>query len=352
MVELGRMKPLLALVGVVILLAALKAATSVIVPLLLALMLAIAFAPISDWIVRRGWPHYFTAILTITGVLLFVAGIGWLVWAAGADLAESVPRYEKALVALRNDAAVWFTEHGMRRAATSLRATDPTTVIGTAVTSGLMSAGGFVSTGIMVLIITAFIQLEATTYRRKLLLVLGSPRPVRKTVAALKDVQKYMMVKVILGAMNGVFLGLWCALWGIPNPLLWGVVAFALNFIPIIGSLIAAIPPVVLGLMQHGVVGALGVAAGYVLVNLVVDSILEPRITGRTVGLSPLVVLLAMLIWGFVLGPVGALLSVPLTMAVKVLLAHSEDLQWLATLLGDPADLQPTAAPPATPTVS
>ena len=165
--------------------------------------------------------------------------------------------------------------------------------------------------------------------------------------AALRDVQRYMLVKVSLSAANGVFLGLWCWIWGVDSPLMWGVLAFALNFIPVIGSVLAAIPPIAIGLLTHGVGNAIGVAVGYVLVNLVVDNIIEPRVMGKTSNLSPLVVLLAMLIWGFVLGPVGAILAVPLTMALRVMLERDPDLQRIAFVMGEGSSVTPPAEAPS-----
>ena len=130
-----------------------------------------------------------------------------------------------------------------------------------------------------------------------------------------------------------MLLGGWCWIWGVSNPVLWGVLAFALNFVPIIGSLIAAVPPVFLGLIELGWGGGLGIASGYVAVNILVDNVFEPKLMGRAMGLSPLVLMISLLIWGFVLGPVGALLSVPLTVAARIYLDHHPSTRWIALLL-------------------
>jgi predicted PurR-regulated permease PerM len=212
------------------------------------------------------------------------------------------------------------------------------------VTSGIWEMSAVAKTLFLVLLITVFMQLEGASYRRKLNQSTDGPRRVRLTAAALKDVQRFLLIKVALSIANGVLLGLWCWVWGVPSPLLWGVVAFALNFIPFVGSVLAAVPPVLLALVDAGVGGAFGVLAGYLLVNIILDNILEPRLMGRALGLSPLVALLSMLLWGFLLGGVGALLSVPLTMAVKIVLSHSEGLRWVAVLLGDARSLPPAPA--------
>jgi predicted PurR-regulated permease PerM len=346
------MRALAVTVGLVILLAAVKAASSVFVPLLLAATLAIAFQPVGEWLSRRGLPPAATAAATLLGVLAVVAVTAGIAIIAVADLGASLPRYQTSLAALQADAVHWLGDRGLYRAANEVAAVEPSGKIATLLQDGLIGASGFLSTLFLVLVITIFIQLEATTYRRKLVRVLGSPRPVRKGLEALGEVQRYMGVKTLLSLANGVLLGLWCWLWGVPNPLLWGVIAFLLNYIPVVGSIIAAVPPVFIAFVEQGFGGAAVVAAGYGAVNLVVDNMLEPRIMGRALGLSPLVVLASMLVWGFVLGPVGALLSVPLTMAMKIVLEHDEDLRWIAMLIGDASEMTtppvPAPAPPDT----
>jgi AI-2 transport protein TqsA len=199
---------------------------------------------------------------------------------------------------------------------------------------------------LMVVIITVFIQLEASNYRRKITRVLGSARPMRATNKTLAEVQRYLAGKVLLSAATGALSGLVCLGLGIPNPLLWGVIAFLLNFIPYVGSLIAAVPPVLLGLLHGGGALAAMVAVGYFVINLA-ENIVEPRVMGRMLDVSPLAVLLSMLVWGFVLGPVGALLSMPLTMVVRDILARYPDLKWIAVLLSEEVDPK-TEAPAAT----
>jgi predicted PurR-regulated permease PerM len=154
-------------------------------------------------------------------------------------------------------------------------------------------------------------------------------------------------VKTGTSALTGLIVALLCWSCGVDLPVLWGLLAFLLNYIPNIGSVIAAVPPVLLALVQHGPGVAMGVAAGYLAVNFTVGNMLEPRLMGRALGLSPLVVFLSMLVWGWMLGPVGALFSAPLTMILKHWLAHTPDLTWIAVLLGPASDVPPAPASPA-----
>ncbi len=333
------MRVLVSLVCICILLAFVHAAQSIVTPLLLALTLSIAFQPVAERITRRGWPPVVNALLVTMGVLLMVAVAGALLYLAADQLAGSQEAYAARIKSMQEDLGTWLTDHGMRSSGRTVRRFDVAQPIENMVQSTVMAAGSMVSTLFLVLLITAFIQIEASVYRRKLIRALGGPKPVRSIADGLRDVQRYLAVKLVISLANGVFLGLWCWVWGVDSPLLWGVLAFALNFIPIIGSIIAAIPPILFGLLTGGWPMAAGVAAGYLLVNLVVDNIIEPRIMGQKLGLSPLVILVAMLIWGFVLGPVGALLSVPLTMTAKIMFEHDRDLRRVAMLMSNSSDL-------------
>ncbi|MDQ3364533.1 MAG: AI-2E family transporter [Myxococcota bacterium] len=333
------MRILISLVCACALLGFAHLAASIIVPFLLALAVATAFQPISYRISRRGWPPVVTAVVSATTMLSIVGGAGLIVYVAATDLAASLPQYTGKVQELQIAIADWLSDRSAHIAARSVLDYDVSEPMTKLAQTSLMSVGSYLPTLFFVLVITAFIQLETRHYRRKLIKAFDGPAPIRGMMAGLHEVQRYMLVKLIVSCANGVFLGVWCWAWGVDSPLMWGVLAFALNFIPVIGSLIAAVPPIALALLSDGFSGAAGVATGYVLVNLVVDMIIEPRVMGRALGLSPLVVLLAMLIWGFVLGPVGAILAVPLTMAIKIMLEHDPELARIALLMGDGSNL-------------
>ncbi len=328
------MRLLVSLVCVLVILAFAHIASSVVVPFLLGTTLAIAFYPLTEWLDRRGLPPVIAALVTSVAVLAVVVGAGALIYLAASDLSASLPEYQRQFAASRESLAQWLVEQRLDSAARSVHRFDTNGPAGELLETSLLGAGVFVQTLFLVLVICGFIQVEAAIYRRKLIRVFGSQRPVRTTVAALHDVQRYLAVKVAMSLANGVLLGLWCWAWGVDSPLLWGVLAFVLNFIPVVGSILAAIPPLALSLVDGGIGMAVGVGSGYLVVNIVFDNMLEPRIMGRALGLSPLVILMAMLVWGFVLGPVGALLSVPLTMVVKILFEHDEELRGIAVMMG------------------
>ena len=177
--------------------------------------------------------------------------------------------------------------------------------------------------------------LEATSIPAKLRTILGdresSLEPFDKFI---NNVNNYMAMKTLVSLFTGTLVAGFVFIMGLDYPLLWGLLAFALNYVPNIGSIIAAVPAVLLAIIQVGIVKAMIIAAGYVVINLVMGNVIEPRFMGRGLGLSTLVVFLSLLFWGWILGPVGMLLSVPLTITVKIALDSREESRWIAVLLG------------------
>lgn len=154
------------------------------------------------------------------------------------------------------------------------------------------------------------------------------------------------MIKTIISLATGVIVWIFLAVVGVRFAFIWGLLAFLLNYIPNIGSVLAAIPPLIQALLFNGLGDALVVAGGFIAVNMVIGNILEPRVMGRGLGLSTLVVFLSLIFWGWLLGPVGMLLSVPLTIVARIALETTEGGYRLAVILGDG---RPPRQPPAEP---
>jgi predicted PurR-regulated permease PerM len=151
-------------------------------------------------------------------------------------------------------------------------------------------------------------------------------------------IKYYMLLKALLSAMTGIIVTIMLELVGVHYSVLWGLVAFLLNFIPNIGSIIAAIPAVLMALVQFSFGTALIIGGGYIIINILIGSILEPKILGRGLGLSPLIIFLSLIFWGWLLGPIGMLLSIPLMIMIKIALDAQENTRWMAILLGSGGD--------------
>jgi AI-2 transport protein TqsA len=328
---------LLSLAAALLVLAGIQLASSVLVPVILAIGLAIAFQPIGTWVKRRGLPPIVTVGITVAAVSALVGAAAFVLVAAFGDLAEALPRYQRVATAWRNNFAGWLDSHHLSALGATLRKGEPGTYLGSMVANSAAVLGQVAQTLAFVVLLTVFIQLEASSFPARLRAILGSVQrsreSVERTMSALSDIQRYMLVKIAASLLRAALVAALAWVIGLDQVLLWATIAFALNFVPVLGPLAASAPPVVSALLTIGPGAALLLGAGLLMVGVVVGSLAEPRIMGRVVGLSPLVVVLAITLWGFVLGPIGAMLAVPLTMVAKLMLAENPRYGWLARLL-------------------
>jgi len=324
---------MLVMASVVIVLAGVKAASVIVVPFLLALFLAIILAPLFLWLKKKGVPQGIALLLIV--ILLF-GSIGTLVMLIGTsvqDFSHNVPLYESKLRAdFRNLLAVLdgYNITVPKEDIISMFATDSVMEY---IAKTLKSLGGLLTNSLMIIVTVVFMLMEISQFTKKL--ERANSKSLNSFVAISDNIKRFILLKSMTSAATGIIVTIGLKFFDIHYAVLWGVVAFLLNFIPNIGSIIAAIPAVLMAMVQYDIGTALAVTGLYVAVNVTIGSILEPRIMGQGLGLSTLVVFLSLIFWGWLLGPVGMLLSVPLTIMVKIVLDAQEDTKWISTLLGN-----------------
>jgi predicted PurR-regulated permease PerM len=195
--------------------------------------------------------------------------------------------------------------------------------------------GGVLANAFLIFLTVVFILFEAHSFPHKVRAILPDPETSLARFQVFSDnLKNYLAIKTMASLGTGAVIAVWLVFLKVDYPLLWGLLAFLLNYVPNIGSVIAAVPAVLFAFIQLGPVAALWAAVGYVAVNVVVGNVIEPRFMGRGLGLSTLVVFASLVFWGWVLGPVGMFLSVPLTMTAKIALDSHDDSRWIAVLLG------------------
>ena len=197
-----------------------------------------------------------------------------------------------------------------------------------------------VANSVLILLTVVFIHLEAAGFRRKYVSVFNpSPETMERIQGVIEQIHHYVRIKTWVSLWTGGLVGLWLWGFGISYPMLWALVAFLLNYIPNIGSVVAAVPVVLLTWIEHGEGKCLGVIAGYTIVNGIFGGFLEPRWLGKSLGVSPLIVFVSLVFWGWVLGPTGMLFSVPLTMTAMIAMEGFDDTRWLATMMSGADDI-------------
>ncbi len=331
----------LVLASIIVIGAGIKLAAPLLVPVLVAAFIAIVTAPFVMWLCDKGVPRL-GAVLS--GLLIDVAAgvaLGFPLAGAVATFTERVPDYATMLSGRTEEVELWLAGQGIYLESV-YDFSEPTWMLNMA-TVLAQYAASFVSQIVLVLLIVAFMLFEATGLREKLSKI-ATPNQIHELSEAAREVNTYLVAKTILSLLTGVAVFVWCWWREVDVPLLWGLLAYLLNYIPTVGQIIASVPAIALAWIQLGPAEALVVAAGFGAINLAIGAV-EPRVMGDALGLSALVVLVSMVVWGWLLGPVGALLSAPLTMVIKHGLAHSEELRWMAELLGPtPKPIGKTAA--------
>ncbi len=325
---------LLTAAAFVVVVAGMRASAGILVPFLLAVFVAVICAPLYQAMTRRRVP----ASLAILGiVLVMLAAV--LVMAGVLErtinsVSGRLPQYQAALFGQMDEVWRWLEGYGIELPETTLREyLDPQWLLrylGTIAST----LGDVLITTFIIVIVAIFILLEGSALPDKIRRVHGLSfetwTRLRQIVA---DVRRYMFLKTIMSLLTGALIALWLFAVGIEFPILLGVLAFALNYIPTIGSIVAAVPGILLAFIEFGLGTAALTTLAYIVINIGVSNGIEPRYLGNGLGLSPLVVILSVLFWGWVLGAMGMLIAVPLTMTVKIALESSEDTRWIAVLM-------------------
>lgn len=319
----------------IVIVAGLKAATELLVPFLLAVFIAVLCAPLMIWLRAKKVPSVLSVLLVVVLFFLIAATLGTVIGTSLSAFYQDLPEYEQKLQQQGQSLITSLQGFGIVVDDDFLsNYIDPGAAMKMVakVFSGL---GGVLTNTFLILFSVIFILLEASDFPDKVKRALGSKTLALDHFQSFSDsVQRYLLIKTLVSMGTGFVAGTALALMGVDYAILWAVVAFLLNFIPNIGSIIAAVPPMLIALIQLGPMSSLLVAGLYVATNMIFGNVIEPRYMGRSLGLSTLVVFVSLVFWGWIFGPVGMLLSIPLTMMVKIGLENSDRNRWLAVLLG------------------
>lgn len=330
--------------------AGLRAAAPVLVPVAFALFLAILCQPLFGGLVRHRVPAALAVLATVLVLGAVIALFLVLMLGSLSELQTVGPHYADELRARISYTIEWWQAKGVVLAdwvPSNWRSSGA--LFGLA-RGTLASAVRLLSEATIVLLTLVFLLVEAAAFERRLARL---PEPVRATFAHFahvsSELQRYLAIKTLMSAVIGISVGLWVAFLGVDFAVLCGLLAFAFHFVPNIGAVLAAGPAMLLAFVQFDASKALAVGLGYLVIGLALGNLAEPALLGRRLDLSPLVVFLSLVFWGWLWGPVGMFLSVPMTMAIKIVLAHSRDWGWMARLIdgATAAPVEVEARPPA-----
>ncbi|SBS31386.1 AI-2 transport protein TqsA [Marinomonas aquimarina] len=334
----GATQWLVGIAAFILIIAGLKEASQIVVPFMLSVFIAIICSPLQNTLRQYKVPTWLSIILIVLLILACLGSVGLLVAASLDNFSQQLPAYRERFGMEMSAIFQQLNNVGINISYQQIRGyVDPSSLMNL-FTNTLTSLGNVLTNVFLVIMIVVFILLEAAEIPKKLNYAFGdASRSMEKMDRFISTVNQYLMIKTLISIGTGLLIGLWVWFLGVDFPVLWGVCAFLLNFIPNIGSIIAAIPTMFLAFVQLGSFDAVLTGVGFLAVNLVMGNFIEPRFMGKGVGLSPLVVFLSLMLWGWVFGPVGMLLSIPLTIILKFAFEANPKMNWLAILLDSKA---------------
>lgn len=301
-----------------------KYAATFLNPVLLALFLTMGVSPALYWMRRKGIPAWLGAVIVATATFILIVAFVTILVTAVAQFNAKLPVYEAQVGNVLSDAQAWFSKHGIDITALTRQTVTPSRIFGL--------VGSFLSSmvsaiGTLFWLILTFIFMVAESYAIPSKLSKGhlDERFARSFNNFSQVTRSFLFTKGWLSAIMAVFSAIIYWAFGVDFALVWAVLFFLLSFVPNVGFALSVVPPFVVTVLEFGWIRAIVVVGVVVVANAVVDNVLSPRVMGRTVGLSTLTVFISVFFWGWVLGGIGALMSVPLTLMVKLLFFDSYD---------------------------
>ena len=311
-----------ALAAIVLVMGGMKAASGLLVPGLLALFIAIVCTEPMHWMIERGISKWIAILIVLIGLLGLSSLVPLVITGSFVEFTAELPVYQERADVLFEQSSSWVKDYGYD--SESLRAIfDPAAALGY-VQVVLAALGGILSRYFLIMLLVIFILVDVPRSLNDGSHTFGQ---------VVRTVQRYFAIKFFTSLLTGGMIAVWLMVLDVQYPLLWGFLAFLLNFVPNIGSVLAAIPAVILTLLFDGYVATLVLMLGYIVINVGISNGLEPRIMGQQLGLRFVWIFVSLILWGWVLGPIGMLLAVPLTMTLRIVFESHPGTRWIADIL-------------------
>ena len=328
--------------AVIVVIYGMQLAKVLLVPFLIAAFLALITVRPMLWLQQRRAPSFLAALIIVSSMMFLLAIVGAILGSSIGDFTAALPGYQERLDVIKDGVIDFAIRHfnfdkSMENVGDMI---DPGWAMGL-VASILNSLKDVLTNAFLIIFTMIFMLLEVSSVGTKVEAAFGrSAESMQGPRVFLQNLGRYLGIKTIVSTATGTCAGVLTWSLGLDFPLLWAMLAFLLNYVPTIGSIIAAVPAILLALVQLGPGAAGATAMGFAAINVVFGNVIEPRLMGYGVGISPLVVFVGLVFWGWVFGPVGMLLSVPLTMTLKLGLESDARTRWVAILIGSERDAQ------------
>lgn len=333
--EDDNLRPLLKWASIIIIIGGFKASSEILTPFFLAVFISIIASQPTNWLYKKGVPLWVSVSIVMLLLFSVIVLIGGLIGGSIAQFTQNLPSLDQNLKESLRLFMINIQELGLNFSSEKiLNAIDPSKIMGY-LAATLNSMGNVLGQIFIIILIALFMLFEIDNFPTKYYIITHDKKVKRKFDFAviINSVRNYLWIKTVTSFATGLIVALGLKLIGVQYAFFWGMIAFLMNYIPNIGSLIAAVPAILIVLIENSFGDLMWTIALYGLVNMIIGNIVEPKLMGDGLGLSTLVVLLSLIFWGWVFGPVGMFLSVPFTMVLKIVLKESESSKWLSTIL-------------------
>lgn len=313
-----------------------SAASSLITTVVFSFVIAVSVTPLMNWFKTRGMPLWLSFILVCLVVVIFMMLLAGVLAVSINSFVNGLPSYQDRISELTRSLGDWLKSMGIdAQPVLSMDEAQASNLLNLFIkfmrqVSQALSAWGFI------LFLAAFMLIESVDHPAKMQKALNIKNPMPKTILKFnRNIRSYIMINVWIGLLCAALNTILLLILGVDFAVMWGALSFLLSFVPMVGFLISVVPPALMALLEFGLLKSGVVVVGYILINTFTDSIIYPRIVSRGLNLSALTVILSVFFWTWVLGPLGAILSVPMTLLIKeLILETSDEAQWLAVLMG------------------
>jgi AI-2 transport protein TqsA len=324
--------------SIIVVIAGMKEAAGLITPFFLSLLLTAIFYGPFKWLQKKGLPTMLALLIVILGIAFLTFTIFTLIGASVVSFTQKIPFYEERFTLYWDGLNQFLQDSGWLELDLEFSEYLNLSIVMKLVGNVFTSFGSIMSNFFILLLIVIFMLLEISIFEEKMKLIDSSS--LGRVNKIVQNINAYFGTKALTSLVTGVLVSISLAIIGIDFPFLWGFLAFLLNFIPNIGSIIAAVPAILLALVQSGLPSAIAVVVVFLVINVIIGNIVEPRLMGKNLGLSPLIVFISLIFWGWVLGTIGMLLATPLTMTIKIVFDNMEETKHLGLMMGDESSIK------------
>jgi predicted PurR-regulated permease PerM len=338
---LKKINPALIVAAYMIIIASIMYAASIVSSLLLAFFISIICAQPIHWMQKRKVPQLASILIVFVSIIIIFFGLGEVIGRSLSSFSQNVDQYEANLRQMSAGFLHYFNDKGINISFDKVSdLLNPSKLMG-ATASLLSQLGGFMGNTLTIMFLVLFLLLELDSVSIKAKAVFKDKAASMGYVNQIgSSIRHYLSIVTFTSFITGLLIWISLLILGVDYAILWGLIAFLLNYIPTIGSIIAAIPAILFSLIQLGVGGAFTTLIIFVIVNMVIGNVVQPKMMGKGMGLSTFIVFFSLLFWGFILGTIGMFLSVPLTMTIKIILEQYPGTKGIAVFLGTQEEAQ------------